>query len=91
MLQDIIQQHQQKQQENENRVESNFSLVGEYTKMNKKQIIYCDDKFDGGSIPIGQREVLASDILKHELGIVCRPVMESLIDTAWQLVLHYKN
>jgi nucleoside-diphosphate-sugar epimerase len=55
-----------------------------------KKKMYCDDKFDGGYIPIGQIEVLTSDILRDDLGVTCRPIQESLIDTARQLLLWLK-
>ena len=42
--------------------------------------IICDTKFDGGAIKIGDREVLCEERLKEELGIVCRPVVDTFRD-----------
>jgi len=49
--------------------------------------IYCDEDFNGGSIPIGEQEVLASDALKTDLGVVCRPVTETFLDMGRELLL----
>jgi len=73
----IMEQEQNRQQQQEQQI------------TNKKKM-YCDDKFDGGYIPIGQIEVLTSDMLRDDLGVTCRPIQESLIDTARQLLLWLK-
>jgi nucleoside-diphosphate-sugar epimerase len=49
--------------------------------------IMYDTKFTGGAIKIGEREVEASERLKHNLGVVCRPVEETMQDTAEALLL----
>jgi nucleoside-diphosphate-sugar epimerase len=44
--------------------------------------IHFDADFDGGAIPIGAKEVDATDRLARELGIVLRPVKETIMDMA---------
>ena len=48
--------------------------------------ITCDTDFSGGAIKIGDREVEASDRLKHDLGVVFRPVEETMCDMAKALL-----
>ena len=47
----------------------------------------CDTQFTGGAIPIGQQEVEATERLKRDLGVVCRPVEETMQDMAEALLL----
>ena len=42
--------------------------------------IHHDTDFDGGVIPIGEKEVEATDRLRDELGISLRPVKETMMD-----------
>ena len=49
--------------------------------------ITCDTTFTGGAIKIGEREVEASERLEHDLGVVCRPVEETMRDMA-EALLH---
>lgn len=44
--------------------------------------IICDTQFTGGAIKIGEREVEASERLERDLGVVCRPVEETMQDMA---------
>lgn len=44
--------------------------------------ITCDTQFTGGAIKIGDREVEASERLERDLGVVCRPVEETMKDMA---------
>ena len=48
--------------------------------------ITCDTDFSGGAIKIGDREVEASDRLEHDLGVVFRPVEETMRDMAKALL-----
>ena len=48
--------------------------------------ISCDTQFTGGAIKIGDREVEASERLKHDLGVVCRSVEETMQDMAEALL-----
>lgn len=48
--------------------------------------ITCDTNFSGGAIEIGDREVEASDRLNHDLGVVFRPVEETMRDMAKALL-----
>lgn len=48
--------------------------------------ITCDTQFTGGAIKIGDREVEASERLKRDLGVVCRPVEETMEDMARALL-----
>ena len=48
--------------------------------------ITCDTQFTGGAIKIGEREVEASERLQHDLGVVCRPVEETMQDMAEALL-----
>jgi nucleoside-diphosphate-sugar epimerase len=57
-----------------------------FRKLSGCNNITCDDKFDGGAIAIGEREVQASDRLREQLGIVCRPVQETMHDMAQALL-----
>jgi len=43
--------------------------------------IRCDDLFDGGAVPIGQREVDASE-MESGLGVRCRPTSRTIADMA---------
>jgi nucleoside-diphosphate-sugar epimerase len=65
----------------------NWQQQQQQQQITNKKKMYCDDKFDGGYIPIGQMEVLTSDMLRDELSVTCRPIQESLIDTARQLLI----
>lgn len=42
----------------------------------------CDTQFTGGAIKIGEREVEASERLERDLGVICRPVEETMQDMA---------
>mmetsp|Transcript_31401 Transcript_31401/g.36646 ORF Transcript_31401/g.36646 Transcript_31401/m.36646 type:complete len:398 (+) Transcript_31401:172-1365(+) len=44
--------------------------------------IFPDTNFDGGAIPIGNKEVDSEERLKNILGITCRPVEETIRDMA---------
>lgn len=44
--------------------------------------IHSDDDFQGGSVPIGAKEVEASNRLREELGVELRPVRETIIEMA---------
>jgi hypothetical protein len=48
--------------------------------------IIFDTQFTGGTIRIGEREVEASEQLECDLGVVCRPVEETIQDTAMALL-----
>jgi len=48
--------------------------------------ITCDTLFTGGAIKIGEREVEASERLERDLGVVCRPVEETMRDMAEALL-----
>jgi len=48
--------------------------------------ITCDTVFSGGAIKIGDREVEASQRLEHDLGVVFRPVEETMRDMAKALL-----
>jgi len=48
--------------------------------------ITCDTNFSGGAIKIGDREVEASDRLECDLGVVFRPVEETMRDMAKALL-----
>ena len=48
--------------------------------------IVCDTKFDGGAIPIGNREVECQQRLEQELGVICRPTEETIKDMAVSLL-----
>ena len=48
--------------------------------------INFDTDFNGGAIKIGDREVEASDRLEHDLGVVFRPVEETMRDMAKALL-----
>eukprot|EP00967_Tisochrysis_lutea_P136406 scaffold243338_cov31-Tisochrysis_lutea.AAC.3 len=47
--------------------------------------IRCDEDFDGGAIPIGEREVDAA-ALRAELGVECRSTSETIADMAEALL-----
>ena len=49
--------------------------------------IMYDTQCTGGAIKIGEREVEASERLEHDLGVICRPVEETMQDTADALLL----
>jgi hypothetical protein len=48
--------------------------------------IIFDTHFTGGAIKIGEREAEASERLERDLGVVCRPVEETMQDTAMALL-----
>jgi nucleoside-diphosphate-sugar epimerase len=48
--------------------------------------VHYDASFDGGAIPIGQLEVEATDRLQRDLGIKLRPVKDTIVDMATQLL-----
>ena len=48
--------------------------------------ITCDTDYSGGAIKIGDREVEAADRLEHDLGVVFRPVEETMRDMAKALL-----
>lgn len=48
--------------------------------------ITCDNEFTGGAIKIGDREVDTSERLESDLGVVCRPVEETMQDMAEALL-----
>ncbi|GKY95362.1 hypothetical protein MPSEU_000498000 [Mayamaea pseudoterrestris] len=48
--------------------------------------IHFDADFQGGAIPIGQREVKAADMLQEQLGVSLRPVKETIVDMAQMLM-----
>ena len=50
------------------------------------EAIGADEDFDGGAIPIGEQEVVATDALADALGVTCRPSTETLADMAEALV-----
>jgi len=43
----------------------------------------CDDKFDGGLIKVGDREVDAAHLMRHDLGVVCRSVQGTVRDAVY--------
>lgn len=43
--------------------------------------IRCDDRFEGGAVPIGQRKVDASE-MESVLGVRCRPTSQTIADMA---------
>jgi nucleoside-diphosphate-sugar epimerase len=45
-------------------------------------VLKCDTAFQGGAIPIGEREVEAEEILRNDLGVVLRPLRETITDMA---------
>jgi nucleoside-diphosphate-sugar epimerase len=45
-------------------------------------VLQCDTAFQGGAIPIGEREVEAEEILRDDLGVVLRPLRETISDMA---------
>ena len=47
--------------------------------------LWCDDKFDGGSITVSVREVDASHLMRTDLGIECRGVKEIVRDAVYSL------
>ena len=53
----------------------------------KVNAVHCDLDFKGGFIPIGQREVAAADRLKQDLGVICRPVAETMADMAQSILV----
>ena len=48
--------------------------------------IIFDTQFTGGAIKIGEREAEASERLERDLSVVCRPVEETIQDTAMALL-----
>ena len=48
--------------------------------------ITCDNEFTGGAIKIGDREVEAQERLERDLGVVCRPVVDTMEDMAEALL-----
>ncbi|KAL7533970.1 hypothetical protein ACHAWF_004680 [Thalassiosira exigua] len=48
--------------------------------------ITCDNQFTGGAIKIGEREVDGAARLERDLGIICRPVQETMQDMAAALI-----
>ena len=42
--------------------------------------VHYDAEFQGGSIPIGNKEVDATDALQRLLGIALRPVKDTIVD-----------
>lgn len=44
--------------------------------------IQYDAEFTGGSIPIGTKEVESSELLRNDLGILLRPVNDTILDMA---------
>lgn len=48
----------------------------------QRPVLQCDTAFQGGAIPIGEREVEAEEILRDDLGVVLRPLRETISDMA---------
>ncbi len=60
--------------------------MGERLGPSVAERLSVDDEFDGGAIPIGEREVVAADELWKQLGVRCRPTEETIADMAEALV-----
>ena len=56
--------------------------IAKETGRGDPEAITCDTNFDGGAIKIGDKEVEATERLKSELGVVCRPNEETFRDMA---------
>ena len=56
--------------------------VCKHTGLANPDSIHYDGDFDGGAIPVGEREVESTDRLREELGLRLRPVKETIIDMA---------
>jgi hypothetical protein len=48
--------------------------------------IHFDADFQGGAIPIGEREVEAKEVLMEKLGIPLRPVKDTILEMAHMLL-----
>ena len=48
--------------------------------------VYCDSDFDGRAIEIDDLEVLASERLREDLGLICRPMTETMADMGRKLL-----
>jgi nucleoside-diphosphate-sugar epimerase len=59
-----------------------FQSVCRETELADPEKIHFDADFQGGYIPIGQREVEASDRLRDELGVTLRSVKSTMMDMA---------
>jgi len=62
-------------------------VVGEIKGEKEGEKIKADLDFDGGAIPIGEKEVECEGPLKEDLGVVCRSVEATLEDMARGLLL----
>ena len=62
--------------------------IAEENELDTADKIYPDVEFDGGMIPIGEREVECKERLGKLLGgLVCRPVEETMSDMAKTLLI----
>lgn len=48
--------------------------------------VMCDTEFNGGAIPVGEREVEATNRLREDMGLELRPMKETIIDMVKHLL-----
>jgi len=73
------------------RIASWLEDVCRETGLGDPSMIHYDADFDGGAVPIGNKEVDATMRLEKELGITLRPVKETILDMAKVLLEEEKQ
>jgi nucleoside-diphosphate-sugar epimerase len=61
------------------------------TALGDPSLVKHDSTFAGGAIPIGEKEVEATDRLERELGVTLRPVKDTIVDMANILLREQRN